>query len=97
MNSNELSTLINSIGLISDIVGGLILFKFGLPSEVSANGIGGISLASPDPIALAKYLHFKKWSRIGLSLVLIGFAGQLLATLIPSLPALLKLLLMLFL
>lgn len=73
MNAN----FINSIGLVFDIIGVLLLFKYGLPSEISSTGSIGISLEGTDYDEVKKYKKYKRWSIIGLSFILIGFAFQL--------------------
>jgi hypothetical protein len=73
MNGNE----INSIGLVFDIIGVLLLFKYGLPSEISSTGSIGLSLQGTDRNEIKKWKTYFLWSKIGLSFILIGFAFQL--------------------
>jgi formate hydrogenlyase subunit 3/multisubunit Na+/H+ antiporter MnhD subunit len=73
MNANE----INSIGLVFDIIGVLLLFKFGLPSEISKTGSIGLSLEGTDYEEVKKWKKYNFWSKIGLLFILIGFVFQL--------------------
>jgi hypothetical protein len=75
MNAN----LINSIGLIFDIIGVILLFKYGLPSEISKDGSIGLSLQDTDDNDVKKWKTYNLWSKIGLSFILIGFAFQLIS------------------
>ena len=69
----------NSIGLVCDILGVLLLFKFGLPSEVTKNGeveyVGG----NPEEAEVKKWYKYKRWANIALSLLILGFAFQFYA------------------
>jgi hypothetical protein len=73
MTSNQ----INSIGLIFDIIGVLILFKFGLPSEVSKTGSISIIAEQTDEDEVRKWKKYNLFSKIGLAFILIGFFLQL--------------------
>ena len=73
MNAN----CINSIGLIFDIIGVVLLFKYGLPSEISSTGSTGLSIEGTDENEVNKWKTYSLWSKIGLSFILIGFAFQL--------------------
>jgi hypothetical protein len=73
MNANY----INSIGLLFDIAGVLVLFKYGLPSEVSKEGSIGIAFQGTDLDEVKKWKKYDCWSKFGLSIILIGFLLQL--------------------
>ena len=72
----ECSTILNSTGLLLDILGVLILFKFGLPSKVHTPSK---LLLEGDITEKQKNDNKKteKWAYSGLLLLIIGFALQL--------------------
>ncbi len=74
--------LISSIGLIADIIGVLLLFKYGLPSMLKENG-GGLLLeedAAEEKIRINTNDKIKRRAYFGLTLILIGFLLQLIGT-----------------
>jgi len=73
------STIVNSIGLVIDIVGALILFRFGLAPKIDVEGHVHLILEQVDEgeIALAK--RYKSSSSIGIILIGIGFLFQLIS------------------
>lgn len=68
---------INSIGLIFDIIGVIIIFIFGLPSSVNRKGVllKEVSGFNDDK----KYKRVLYWAYGGLSLLIIGFVLQLIS------------------
>jgi hypothetical protein len=68
--------LCNSIGLIFDMIGVLLLFKYGLPSKVLEGGYGGYITEQPDKDEEAKYKKYKTCSNVGLSFIVLGFLIQ---------------------
>ena len=67
------------IGLTFDIIGVIILFRFGiLPSEIFDNMIWTSGMKDSD------IEQHKKWSKIGLSMLLFGFILQIIGTLINN-------------
>ena len=72
------STIINSIGLLVDIIGVIILFKYGLPSKIN----------TPPKLLLECGLkkkeikenrNIKKYAYFGLIFLLLGFVLQLIS------------------
>jgi hypothetical protein len=72
------------IGLSLDIIGVIILFKYGLPSDLNKKGLYFRVAEGFDQNEIDKYKRFEIWSFIGLGLIIIGFIFQL----IPSVLAL---------
>lgn len=73
---------VSSIGLIADIVGVLLLFKYGLPSRILNHG-GSLLLEESDDEESARNRYNKnveRWAYIGLVLILVGFVLQLIGT-----------------
>jgi len=68
------------IGLMLDILGVIGLFLWGLPSEVSKNGLSAIGVEGKDTLEKKKKYCRHKWmSRISLSLLILGFMLQVFA------------------
>lgn len=73
--------IVNTIGLASDIVGAILLFKFGLPSkwrDVPLRAISETELEEQQRHSTNKQIQ--RGARWGLSLLIFGFALQLIAT-----------------
>jgi hypothetical protein len=86
-----LPELVNTIGLIANMIGVAIAFFYGFPQPSHEEGIGlGLELGNvlPGGKTVAQYdedvrrqkQRFYFWSRAGLSLMGIGFLLQLIAT-----------------
>jgi len=77
----EKINLFSTIGLILDIIGVLMLFKYGLPSKVS-EGTGRITEESKinEDIRNKKNKHIVIMAYLGLTFILIGFIFQLMGT-----------------
>lgn len=74
----------SAIGLIFDIVGVLILFKYGLPSKLKEHG-GGLLLeenSEDEKQRNADNNRIIKWAYTGLTLLIVGFIFQLIGTLL---------------
>ena len=70
---------LNTLGLILDIIGVIILFKFGLPADVSKEGHIGMAFQGTNTDDIKKYKKFDIWSRIGLGLLILGFLLQIVS------------------
>ena len=62
---------IGSIGLILDIIGAYLIFKYGLPEEVSRTGSIGLTLEQEDEEEKALGIKYDKFSKIGFYLLII--------------------------
>lgn len=69
----------NCIGLTFDIVGVIMLFFIGLPSDLDKHGAIYSTVNINDTYA-NKWKKVNKLSKTGLSLIIFGFALQLLST-----------------
>jgi hypothetical protein len=74
-----ISKVVNSIGLVMDVVGVLLLFKFGLPEDVRRKGQSYLLLEETDQNEIAKAECYDFWARIALGLVVLGFVAQLVS------------------
>jgi hypothetical protein len=73
--------VLNSIGLTLDIAGVVLLFKYGLPAEVSRTGAQVVAYGS-DPDEKKRYKRYQWGGRIGLALLIGGFGLQLASNLL---------------
>lgn len=74
-----LATIVNSIGLVLDIAGALLLWKYGLPEHLSREGHVYFVLNEIDEEEKAKAKKYDRWSHAGLSLLILGFGLQLVS------------------
>ncbi len=76
----ECSIILNSAGLLCDITGAILLFKFGLPENISKKGHINLILEQIDENEKRKAKKYDLWGKIGLILIIIGFVFQLLSS-----------------
>lgn len=74
-----MATTINSIGLVLDILGGLILLKFGIPPKIDRQGHIHLILSQKDENEKKLAKRYDFLSNIGLVLLIIGFLFQLVS------------------
>ena len=74
---------IGSLGLLVDIVGAILLFRYGLPNDVPINKTRALppehferKLKETQQIN-PLYVRYKKRSRLGIGLLILGFAMQI--------------------
>ena len=78
------SNLINSLGLFLDIIGVILIWNFGLPDSISREGHTFITTEGSDEREKARAARYDRWSKIGLSLVIVGFVVQLVSNFITT-------------
>ncbi|MDO9559854.1 MAG: hypothetical protein Q7I89_09260 [Syntrophales bacterium] len=76
---SNLSRLINACGLISDIVGVLLLWKFGLPESISRQGHQYLICEQTDETEIIKAKKYDKYAKAALLFIIIGFALQIIS------------------
>ena len=81
MFSQSVGYLITSTGLVFDIIGALLLFKFGLPKIPRTGGEQFISIGTKDQNAVKVEERYDYWGKAGVILLVLGFLGQLIPTL----------------
>lgn len=74
-----LQQFINCLGLTLDIFGVIILFKYGLPADVSKHGNGFLVVESINQKAIDKWNKYNIRSRVGLGLIIVGFVCQIVS------------------
>lgn len=72
------SNILNIIGLCFDIIGVIMLFKFGLPPEINKNGTFGLDIGY-DPEEKRKADIYTGLSYVALIFLILGFILQILA------------------
>lgn len=76
-----ISNIINIIGLLFDIIGVLVLFKFGLPPDVSRGGLSYYVSLETDRDEERKANKYINISRLALGFIVLGFFFQLISNL----------------
>ncbi|KKS07863.1 hypothetical protein A3K01_03905 [candidate division WWE3 bacterium RIFOXYD1_FULL_43_17] len=70
---------INSVGLILDIIAGLMLWKYGLPENINRKGEQALLLEGIDEAEKRKAKKYDSYSKIAVILLVIGFFLQLIS------------------
>ena len=70
-------THINSLGLLLDIIGAILLMKFGIPPKVDRQGHIYLITHGVDEDEIRKAKNYDWWSMFGLVLIVLGFVLQL--------------------
>ncbi len=80
-----LSNWLTVIGLITDIIGVIMLFIYGLPSKVKEKGsaFGGTETNEAERQRLAYNKSIELKARLGLGLLIAGFIFQIVANVTP--------------
>jgi len=74
--------LLNIAGLVFGLVGSLLLWRFGLPADVNRKGESVLLLEETDHAEIARGKRYDFWGNIGIVLLVIAFALQLVAALL---------------
>ena len=69
------------IGLILDIIGAFLIFKYGLPEALSRTGGSFIIAEEEDPYEIVIAKKYDKLSKLGFRLLIVGFGFQLITSL----------------
>jgi len=72
----QVQALISSIGLILDIIGAIIIYKFGLPENVDRSGTTYLISDEVDKNEKDKAKKYDRNSSWGISFLIIGFMLQ---------------------
>lgn len=78
------SSEISAFGLCLDIIGVLLLWRFGLPPDVRRSGHSYLVLEGEDENEKKKAKLYDKISHAAILLIVIGFALQAVGALLPS-------------
>ena len=74
----SLSNGANSFGLLLDIVGVVLIWRFGLPEPILRSGAKYLITGMTDEKEKEKAGRFHTLSKVGLGLIIIGFVLQLI-------------------
>ena len=73
------SNLVNSIGLVCDILGAVLIWRYGLPEPISRSGVVHLRLEQTDETEKAKAEQYDCIARCGIVLLVGGFVLQLVS------------------
>lgn len=68
----------SNLGLIFDIIGAIMIFKFGLPKNISRSGNINIVIEEVDENEIIKAKQYDLKAKIGIILLILGFSLQLM-------------------
>lgn len=72
--------IVNTVGLALDIVGVVLLFRFGLPPDVRRSGASFLVLEDTDGDEARKAHRYDKISWSALGIIVLGFILQIVST-----------------
>lgn len=75
----NLPSVVNSLGLSLDIFGALLIWRFGLPMEISRTGATHLITDECDEAEIQAAKRFDRWSSVGFALLVAGFLLQILS------------------
>ena len=75
------STWFTLLGLILDILGALLLWRYGLPPDIRRGGVVHLIAEHTDDAEARKAARFDRLSHVGIALLALGFALQRMGTL----------------
>ena len=70
--------LLNSLGLLLDIFGAILIWRYGLPTDVDPQGRNFITTNDRDSNEIAKGKRYRRWQHLGVGFLVSGFGLQLL-------------------
>lgn len=72
----DTSAYLNIFGLTLDIIGVIVLFKFGLPADIRRGGEEPLLMEGIDQEQIDKAARYDRMSFVGLSVLIFGFLVQ---------------------
>jgi len=72
-------TFVNSFGLILDIIGAYLIFKYGLPEKIDREGHNQVIVGGTDEKEIQKAKKYDFRAKGGILCLMIGFALQLIS------------------
>jgi|LGVE01.1.fsa_nt_gb hypothetical protein len=73
------TTSISSIGLLLDIAGAVLIFKYGLPEKVDRDGAIYVVSGGEGEKEIQKAKKYDRWAKVGIVCLIIGFSLQLIS------------------
>ena len=84
--SDDYSRVFNLVGLGLNLLGVLILFRWGMPFRIKTAGVGALLLEGVDKKVIALEHIYDICGYVGLFLLILGVALQMIAVLMPQKP-----------
>jgi hypothetical protein len=73
------SNVVNSIGLVCDIIGALLVWRYGLPEPIYRRGAIHLICEQSDKAEIAQAKWHNRLALFGIALVIFGFVIQLVS------------------
>ncbi|MGE4545851.1 MAG: hypothetical protein AB7D06_17300 [Pedobacter sp.] len=80
----NMKTLLNSGGLSLDIIGAVLIFKFGLPEPIGRDGYTYFMVRTEDDQEEKQSKTYDFLAKAGIWFLILGFAFQLLSNYVPQ-------------
>jgi hypothetical protein len=74
---------LNAFGLLANLSGVLLLFRYGMPYRVSTGGSSILVSDTTDPHEIAMDQRYKRLGLLGLALIVLGTIAQIVAAFLP--------------
>lgn len=74
-----MAVTLSSIGLVSDMIGALLIWKYGLPPRIDPEGHISLILQQTDECQVATARRYMRRSSCGILLLVFGFGLQLIS------------------
>ena len=75
----SISNVVNSIGLVCDITGALLIWRYGLPEAINRSGAIHLICEQSDEAEIVKAKWYDRLALHGIVLVIVGFVIQLVS------------------
>lgn len=82
MNWIEIMKWLSPIGLIFDVIGAILVYRYGLPEEISRTGAITRVLDQENELETVKAKKYDKYSKCGFYLLILGFLLQFVSAII---------------
>ena len=76
------SSIINSLGLVLDIIGAMLLLKFGVPNKIDPSGTEYRVTSDVNSAEIEKARVYQRWSNFAILFIILGFLLQLISNFI---------------
>lgn len=74
----------NNLGLLLDIIGVILVWKFGVPNNIRPEGESFLLIGKGNKKEIQKTKIYKIWQTIGLILIILGFVFQFVGNIIKK-------------
>jgi len=84
MAGGNMQSCLSTVGLVFSALGVIILFKYAMPFRLPTGGIEALALEQEDENARIKESSYRLYANVGLILVLLGTALQIVSSWISN-------------